>query len=166
MAAWFWTSLMLWAVLALVVHELGHILAAWRYGIRVTEIHLGVGRALGRLGPVTIRAWPLGLGVEIPDEDMASAPPRARVVVHAGGPLANLALAALLAPAAPLGTYVNVLMGASNLLPLPFQDGGWLVSLLIHPGDYGAEIRWHRRLAAPLWALGASGMVALAVWRA
>jgi len=99
-----------------VLHELGHSLVAQHFGIRVLDITL----------------WPLG-GMarmnEIPQN------PRTEAYVAIAGPAVNFALAGLALPLLllPLGAvaglvgwfvWVNLMLGAFNLLPAFPMDGG------------------------------------------
>lgn len=162
----FWIRLFLNVVLSVTVHELAHLLAAWLVKLQVTEVHFGVGPAVWRVGTLSVRAWPVGMGIEIPDTAMARVPARARVISHASGPLSNLLLAAVLVPFSWTGVVVNLVLGVSNLLPLPYQDGGWLYTRWRYRGDFAAEAEWHRRMARPLWTLAGLAALAVAVFHA
>lgn len=90
---------MVWAVagalvLALAVHEAGHALAALRAGARVNEVLAGLGPVLGKRRVrgllVSLRAFPVGAGVDIDDGEFAALPVGSRLFVLAAGPLANL----------------------------------------------------------------------------
>lgn len=96
----------------IVVHELGHFLAARTQGIRVSKFSIGFGPVLWRYqGPETeyaLRAIPLGGFVGFPDEDPDSAIPADdpnllqnrpvwdRAIVISAGVIANLVFAYLL----------------------------------------------------------------------
>lgn len=162
----FWIRLFLNVILSVTVHELAHMLAAWWVKLQVTEVHLGIGPPVWRAGTLSVRAWPVGVGIEIPDAEMARVPARTRVISHASGPLSNLLLAAVLAPISWTGVVVNLVLGVSNLLPLPYQDGGWLFTLWRCRGDFAAEVDWHRRMARPLWAVAGVAALTVALYQA
>jgi regulator of sigma E protease len=109
--------------LLIVVHELGHLVAAKAVGIPVAGFSVGFGPKVWsrRMGQVeySLRALPLGGFVTpaLEEEAFAAVPLARRLVFFLGGPLANL-LAALPALAA-----LNALRGnasAYNLLVAPF----------------------------------------------
>lgn len=100
----------------LLLHELAHA---------AVSLALGGHRAVVRLWPVFGRA------------DVAAFEDRREALAAAAGPAANLAAAAVFlllggrltlalgrAPLLDLLATANLLMGAGNLLPLPFCDGG------------------------------------------
>lgn len=103
----------LWAGLACALHELGHILAIYGLGGRVSKLRLSVSGAEMVLSAVR----PLG--------------PGAQLLAALSGPVTNLALAALasnLAAKMGEGLYVfaglNLSLAAFNLLPVAQLDGG------------------------------------------
>lgn len=133
-----------------VLHELGHALAARRYGIATRDITL----------------YPMG-GVARLERLPANA--HQEVVVAAAGPAVNFALAAGALALAPLvdspllATFVsfNVGLGLFNLLPAFPMDGGRILRALLsrRRGFYEAT-----RISATLgrglaWALGLFGLL-------
>lgn len=94
---------------ALLAHELGHALVARRLGVHVVDITI----------------WPLGGMANI--QDMTSRP-AVEAPVALAGPAVNLALAAACAllPGhwAAQATWLNLVLGAGNLLPAFPLDGG------------------------------------------
>ncbi len=130
--------------LLIVLHELGHLIAARLTGIPVAGFSVGFGPKLWarRWGPVeySLRAFPLG-GFVMPavtDEEFRAVPLRKRLAFFLGGPLANL-----LAPL-PLLSILNGIRGGvsfDHLVILPFQQVagfcwqllGSLASLFSHP---------------------------------
>lgn len=138
-----------------VLHELGHALAARRYGIRTNRILL----------------LPIGGMAEfssIPRE------PRRELVIAIAGPCVNYALILLIlvcfgapenwgaigvptswaeVPGALLG--MNLVMGLFNLLPAFPMDGGRVLrALLAFRGDYLTATRWATRFGQGLALLG------------
>lgn len=130
--------------LLIVLHELGHLIAARLTGIPVAGFSVGFGPKLWarRWGRVeySLRAFPLG-GFVMPaviDEEFRAIPLRKRLAFFLGGPLANL-----LAPL-PLLSILNGIRGGvsfDHLVILPFQQVagfcwqllGSLASLFSHP---------------------------------
>lgn len=122
----------LFSTLALIIHELGHLLAARRYGIRASELALGVGpRLFGfSVGSVrfNLRALPLGSFVRLDGTALKSKPLSAQLCVHVAGIVFNL-----IAGIATFGTrfgWINLLVAAGNILPI-YQHDGWKCGLVI-----------------------------------
>lgn len=90
--------------LLIIVHELGHLVAARRAGLTVTEFGVGMGpRLFGFQRGETEYVWrllPIAGYVLLPDlapdEDMEPVPAGKRLFALLGGPAANFAVAALL----------------------------------------------------------------------
>ena len=162
-------------VLGTAVHEAGHYAALRACGQRPRRWHLGVGPVLGRRGLGVIHTWPGGVGMG--EHGFYRWGLWRRLFNHLAGPAAN-GIAALLGvalwlvrPAEWLLWLVigQVLPAATNLLPFPFADGGWVVTALvnaaIHPGRMRlpTETRWH--LAAMPYGLAAAvAGLGAAVW--
>jgi regulator of sigma E protease len=111
--------------LLVVIHELGHLVAARLTGIPVAGFSVGFGPKLWmrRWGQVeySLRAFPLGGFVmpDVADEEFREIPLRKRLVFFLGGPLANL-LATL-----PLFSILNGTRGGWSFYGLfiaPFQQ--------------------------------------------
>lgn len=91
------------AVLAIVLHELAHVLLATVCGLRVKRV------GIGWIGPYIVR-------------ERGTATVNACVAL--AGPVANLALAFAFWQTAPLFAQVNLILGAYNVLPfIPRTDG-------------------------------------------
>ena len=116
-------GLLLWAGLACLLHELGHMGAIYALGGRVARLRLSVAGAEMALSA----ARRLG--------------PGAQVLCAVAGPVTNLGLAVLSAALAErlgegwfLFAGLNLSLGAFNLLPVEQLDGGrivyWSISLL------------------------------------
>jgi len=123
------------APLALVLHELGHAVAARIFQVRVGGVVLHFFGGLTQLDPGPLAGWK-----EIP--------------VSAGGPAVNLLLALLaLFPAEPFHTFgrINLLFGGLNLVPAWPLDGGRLLRALL-------ALRYPRALATLV-----SGLLGLAL---
>jgi hypothetical protein len=147
--------------LVILVHELGHVLAARLCGWRFLLLLVGPLRVVrgGRgLAWSFNRAWPTwgGLAASLPREGADVT--REMLAVVLGGPLASLALAGtglLLSrsdgPLAPWGLLVGVtslLIAAATMLPMSsggFQSDGAQALALVRGGD--APARRARRMA-------------------
>ena len=125
-------NLILSFVVALIVHELGHLMAARAYKISVTQAGFGWGPRLysKRVNSVDcyLRLLPLGAYIRM---DMAALQRRSltqQLVVLLAGIAVNLMFAGL-----AWGTIfgsVNLALALGNLLPL-YQQDGWKGGMLI-----------------------------------
>lgn len=95
-------------ITSMAFHELAHVMAARYYGVKVYAVGCKF------IGPFNIRE-----SSELHD-----------ATISAAGPLANLALAAVLLPVADFSFYgdrilftLNLVLGAMNLLPFAPMDG-------------------------------------------
>ncbi|MGB9879674.1 MAG: site-2 protease family protein [Anaerolineae bacterium] len=88
------------------IHEIGHVLAAVAGRVGIREIMLGLGRVLLSFNVggarLSIRLWPVGGGVDIDEEGWAAAPLWAQRAMLLGGPAANIAGAWLMFAAGKL----------------------------------------------------------------
>lgn len=91
----------LFGLLAMVLHEIGHLCVAQGLGLKVK--HVG----LNRKGMYTVRE---------------AGPPEINLQVSLAGPLTNFALMALW-PMSPVFGLANLFVGACNLLPIQGSDG-------------------------------------------
>jgi Zn-dependent protease len=103
-----WLGLPLGALLlaSLLMHEVGHMLAATLFGVQVHEFGLRMGGAYTRRAYATTR--------------------RDEVLISAAGPLMNLCLALPLFFLPHIGAHLalgNLALCVINLLPLPSSDG-------------------------------------------
>lgn len=137
-------------VAGVVLHELGHAIVARLEDVPVLGVHIGMGRELVRRGRVVVHAWPVAVAVALDGDTMRRLPPMARAIGHLAGPLANVVLAAVLMHVSVWAAFTNVLLAASNIIPLPKSDGGWAVTAFIFRG-VDAEMAWHDRWFAPVW---------------
>lgn len=154
--------LVLWGIVLL--HELGHSLMAWRFGIRTLDITL----------------WPLGGMARM---DHIPERPKVEFWIAIAGPLVNFALAGLgaavlfalaLADArlpleemswSPAGiawgfVVANLLMGVFNLLPAFPMDGGRVLRAIL-----GVFLDWLHATSVAVFIgrLFAFGMIALGI---
>ncbi len=111
---------------ALLIHELGHLAAARACLIPASELGLGWGPKLCgfRLGTVEykLHALPLGAYVRLDMEELQRRPLNQQVLVLLAGIIVNL-VAASVSSSTVFGA-MNLLLAATNLLPL-YQQDGW-----------------------------------------
>lgn len=125
-------SLIGFTALAMMVHELGHLLAARSCNVPASELGLGMGpRLLGfRLGSIrfNLRAIPFGSFVMLDGTALKEKSVRAQLLVHLGGVVFNV-IAGFLTYGTTFG-WLNFLLAAGNILPL-YQHDGWKCGVTI-----------------------------------
>jgi membrane-associated protease RseP (regulator of RpoE activity) len=125
-------SLIGFTALAMIVHELGHLLAARSCNVAASELGLGMGpRLVGfRLGSIrfNLRAIPIGSFVMLDGTALKERSVRAQLLVHLGGVIFNL-VAGFLTYGTTFG-WLNLLLAAGNILPL-YQHDGWKCGVAI-----------------------------------
>lgn len=126
------TSILVAAPLAMIIHELGHLVAARSCNVPASELGFGFGpKVFGfRVGNVSfnLRALPLGSFVRLDGTALKQRSVRQQLFVHVSGILFNL-VAGLITYGTIFG-WVNLLLAAGNLLPL-YQHDGWKCGLVI-----------------------------------
>lgn len=119
-------------LVALLIHELGHLVAAHVCRVPATEFGLGWGRRLFgfHFGGVEykLHALPVGAYVRLDIVELQRRPLSRQVLVLLAGIIVNL-IAAALTLGTPFGT-VNLLLAATNLLPL-YQQDGWKCGMVM-----------------------------------
>jgi membrane-associated protease RseP (regulator of RpoE activity) len=152
-------SYLLYFLIALLIHELGHLTAARLCRVPATEFGLGWGRKLFgfQLGGVEykLHALPVGAYVRLDMVELQRRPLSRQVLVLLAGIIVNL-VAAALAAGTLFGT-LNLLLAATNLLPL-YQQDGWkcgMVMLRALLRRKSAVVEWTFTIA------GSSGSLAL-----
>ena len=125
-------SYLLWFAISLLIHELGHFVAARVCSVRVTEFGLGWGpKVFGfKLGEVEykLHALPIGAYVRLDVAELQRRPLSQQVLILLAGINVNLVASAL-----TLGTSfsaMNLLLAATNLLPL-YQQDGWKCGMVM-----------------------------------
>jgi membrane-associated protease RseP (regulator of RpoE activity) len=122
-------------VAAMLIHELGHLLAARACGVPAPELGLGWGPRLWsfRAGGVEykLHALPVGAYVRFDVRELQRRPLSRQVLVLLAGIVVNLCAAAL-APGTIFGT-MNLLLAATNLLPF-YQQDGWKCGIVMLRG--------------------------------
>ena len=125
-------SLIGFTALALIVHELGHLLAARSCKVPASELGLGLGpRLIGfRLAGIrfNLRAIPVGSFVRLDGTALKEKSVRAQLFVHLGGVIFNL-IAGFITYGTIFG-WLNLLLAAGNMLPL-YQHDGWKCGVVI-----------------------------------
>ncbi|HEY2971469.1 MAG TPA: site-2 protease family protein [Pyrinomonadaceae bacterium] len=144
-------------VVALVLHELGHFLAARACQVAVTEAGFGWGPRLYRVRVRNVdyhlRLLPLGAYIRM---DMTGLQTRAlpqQLFVLFAGVAVNLMLAAL-APGTFFGS-INLALAIGNLLPL-YQQDGWKGGMLICRRVFGRPsqlVEWSFTISGGLISL-------------
>ena len=122
-------------VLALILHEVGHSIAAYACRVKVTEFGLGWGPEIYsfRFRQVTygIRMLPIGAYVRLDLAGLLSRPLLQQVIVLLAGIAANL-LAAILTDGTTF-SLMNYLLAATNILPL-YQQDSWKCGIVVLRG--------------------------------
>lgn len=136
-----------------VLHELGHLVAAWFVGLRCSEFSIGSGAILWRTEirgmQVTVRALPICGHVSTLLERSPS-PPLRQFIYVAGGPLANVAAVATL-------FSVRESSGWTGIKNLGLADIGiaanvWLLFLTLYPAK-GLQTQSGSTTATDGWML-------------
>lgn len=125
-------SIIGFAALAMMVHELGHLLAARSCSVPASELGLGMGpRVAGfRLGGIrfNLRAIPVASFVMLDGAVLKEKSVHAQLLVHLGGVIFNI-VAGWLTYGTTFG-WVNLLLAAGNILPL-YQHDGWKCGVVL-----------------------------------
>lgn len=125
-------SVIFFAALATLVHELGHLAAARLCHVPASELGLGMGRKLAtvRLGSIKVSfgLLPTGSFVMLDSAALKRCSISGQLFVHLGGIILNL-LAGLLTWGTTF-SWLNLLLAAGNILPL-YQHDGWKCGVVI-----------------------------------
>ena len=125
-------SVIVFAALAMMVHELGHLLAARSCNVPASELGLGMGPRLAgfRLAGIrfNLRAIPVGSFVMLDGTALKERSVRAQLLVHLGGIIFNI-VAGVFTYGTTFG-WLNLLLAAGNILPL-YQHDGWKCGVVI-----------------------------------
>lgn len=125
-------SYLLCFFLALLLHELGHLAAAHLCNVPASEFGLGWGRRLFgfRSGSVEykLHALPIGAYVRLDIAELQRRALSQQVFILLAGIIVNLIAAAITAET-PFGT-MNLLLAATNILPL-YQQDGWKCGMVM-----------------------------------
>ena len=125
-------SLIAFTALALMIHELGHLLAARSCNVAASELGFGMGPRLAgfRLGGISfnLRAIPLASFVRLDGAALKEKSVRAQLLVHLGGVIFNI-VAGIFTYGTSFG-WLNLLLAAGNILPI-YQHDGWKCGVVI-----------------------------------
>ena len=145
-------SYILCFLIALLVHELGHCIAALGCNVTVSEFGFGWGRKLCGLRirgvDFVIRVLPVGAYIRLNLDELQRRPVDQQIVVLLAGIITNLVAGVVTG-----GTHfslMNYLLAATNILPL-YQQDGWKCGMII--------LRSTRRRKSPLidWTFTIAG---------
>jgi len=145
-------SIILLTAASMIIHELGHLIAARRCQVTASELGLGLGPKLFgiQLGSIrfNIRLIPLGSFIRLDGTALRQRPISQQLCVHLGGIVFNL-LAGVISYGTLFG-WLNLLVAAGNILPL-YQHDGWKCGVVLTRA-------FMRRQSQPLeWAFTFSG---------
>ena len=119
-------------IVALFIHELGHLFAARACRVPVSEFGLGWGRRVFgfRFAAVEykLRALPVGAYVRMNMLELQRRPLSQQVLILLAGIIVNSLAAALTSGTA--FSKMNLLLAATNLLPL-YQQDGWKCGMVM-----------------------------------
>jgi membrane-associated protease RseP (regulator of RpoE activity) len=119
-------------VAALIIHELGHLVAARACSVPVTEFGLGWGRKIFGFerGGVEykLHALPVGAYVRLNMEELQRRPLSQQALVLLAGVIVNL-LAAVMSGGNRFA-MMNLMLAATNLLPI-YQQDGWKCGMVM-----------------------------------
>ncbi|HYE66192.1 MAG TPA: site-2 protease family protein [Pyrinomonadaceae bacterium] len=125
-------SYILCFAIAMLIHELGHLAAAWACRVPASELGLGWGRKLFgfRLGAVNykLHALPVGAYVRLDMRKLQERPLAQQAFVLLAGIIVNLA-AAIATSGTSFG-MMNLLLAVTNLLPI-YQQDGWKCGMVL-----------------------------------
>ena len=144
-------------LLALLLHEAAHFAAARACGVTVTEFGLGWGRQLfgfrWRKVDFGFRLLPIGAYVRLDLLELQQRPLPQQVLILLAGIIANL-----MAATATSGTrfsLMNLLLAATNVLPL-YQQDGWkcgMVMLRKALGRKSSLVEWTFTIAGSVLSI-------------
>ena len=119
-------------IVALFIHELGHLLAARACCVPVSEFGLGWGRKiLGfKAGEIEykLHALPVGAYVRLDIEELQRRPLSQQALVLLAGVIVNLLAAAM--SGSSRFAMMNLMLAATNLLPV-YQQDGWKCGIVM-----------------------------------
>jgi membrane-associated protease RseP (regulator of RpoE activity) len=125
-------SVIVFSALAMLVHELGHLVAARVCHVPASELGLGMGRKIATFRIAGIKlsfgVLPTGSFVMLDGTVLKERSVRAQLLVHLGGIIFNL-----IAGLATYGTtfsWLNLLLAVGNILPL-YQHDGWKCGVVV-----------------------------------
>jgi membrane-associated protease RseP (regulator of RpoE activity) len=125
-------SYILCLIVALIIHELGHLIAARACCVPVMEFGLGWGRKLYGFSAggieYKLHALPIGAYVRLDIEELQRRPLSQQALVLLAGVIVNLVAATM--AGANMFALINLLLAATNLLPI-YQQDGWKCGMVM-----------------------------------
>lgn len=125
-------SVIIFCAFAMLVHELGHLVAARLCRVPASELGLGMGPRIASFPIGSIRlsfgVLPTASFVRLDGTVLKQRSVRAQLFVHLGGIIFNL-IAGLLTYGT-IFSWLNLLIAAGNILPL-YQHDGWKCGVVI-----------------------------------
>jgi regulator of sigma E protease len=125
-------SYILCLVVALIIHELGHLIAARACCVPVMEFGLGWGRKIFGYGAggieYKLHALPIGAYVRLDIEELQRRPLSQQALVLLAGVIVNLVAATM--AGANRFALINLILAATNLLPI-YQQDGWKMGMVM-----------------------------------
>jgi membrane-associated protease RseP (regulator of RpoE activity) len=119
-------------IVALFIHEMGHLCAARACRVPVSEFGMGWGRAVWGFSwrgvAYRLHALPVGAYVRMNMSELQKRPLSQQVLILLAGIIVNTIAAALSAGTA--FSTMNLLLAATNLLPL-YQQDGWKCGMVM-----------------------------------
>ena len=141
-------------VLALLIHEICHSIAAYACRISISEFGIGWGpRIYGtrvRNLDFILRILPLGAYVRFDVGELQKRQLRQQVLVLMAGIIGNLVVASL-SPGTPF-SLINYMLAATNILPL-YQQDGWKCGMVMLRGILGRKsptVEWTFTIAGSI----------------
>lgn len=120
------------AAVAMLIHELGHLLAARLCNVPASELGLGMGRKLATFRIASIKlsfgVLPAGSFVMLDGTVLKQRTVAQQLFVHLGGIILNLIAGLLMY--GTMFSWMNLLLAAGNILPL-YQHDGWKCGVVI-----------------------------------
>jgi membrane-associated protease RseP (regulator of RpoE activity) len=148
-------------VLALLIHEACHCLAAYACRVPTSEFGFGWGpKLLGkrvRNVEYIVRALPVGAYVRLDLAQLQTRPLQQQILVLMAGVIGNIIAASL--PVSSAFTLMNYLLAATNILPL-YQQDGWkcgMIMLRAMLGRKSAIVEWTFTIAGSVLSFAVIG---------
>lgn len=157
-------------LLALLLHETAHLIAARACGVTVSEFGLGWGRKLFGFRSwgidFGVRLLPVGAYVRLNLDELQQRPLPQQVLILLAGIIANLIAATV--TSGTRFSLMNFLLAATNILPL-YQQDGWkcgMVMLRTALGRKSSLVEWTFTIAGSVLSVALFGTLLLRLFHA
>jgi membrane-associated protease RseP (regulator of RpoE activity) len=157
-------------ILALLLHEFAHLIAARLCRVTITELGLGWGRPLfgfrWRQIDFGVRLLPVGAYVRFDLKELEQRPLTQQVLILLAGIIANLVAA--VAAGGTRFSLMNFLLAATNILPL-YQQDGWkcgMVMLRSVLGRKSSLVEWTFTIAGSVLSIALFSALLFHIFRA